>query len=118
MNPNSHFPVKVLQPTFSTYRIRYIPSSVDKTTLRDGLARVLGVSWKDIQVHSLARCISPYEEPQTYTATVTIKSSLLEIENTVLKLDIPEGTCKVVIDRDFQGLTPLNNTGSTEHLLE
>lgn len=86
------------------------------------MASDLNLPTHQIQVHSLASCVSPYEVPQTRTATVSIHTpapNLKEMDFTYpRRLEADGQTAQVVIDTHFRGLTPLNDVSSRDSVLD
>jgi hypothetical protein len=91
------------------YRLRRLPAHADR---------------QDVQVHSLANAVDPWERYPTRTATLTFKkppfapgarpeNGVPEWSIPVLGLSLP-----LLLDSHFIGVTPLNDVPPSEHEYE
>jgi hypothetical protein len=107
-----------------TYRVRQLPSHIERYQLPAilvGAAADLGPP-ENIQVHSLALGLSPWENPPSRTATVTFKKipMLFDDGRTEWVLQTAHmGLSKnIIVDVHFLDFTPLNDPDPKRHALE
>ncbi|KAH8745420.1 hypothetical protein F5882DRAFT_262810, partial [Hyaloscypha sp. PMI_1271] len=101
----------------STYRVRLLPSHLD----RHGVVRLLstlldGLEPDNIQILSLARSVNPWERPPTKTATVMFGRlpTVLDSDHDEWVLESQQAGLErnIMIDTHFLGLTALNDVQS------
>ena len=98
-----------------TYRVRQLPSHVDKQSTAALLARLgydLGPS-ENIQILSLAPSLNPWENPPTKTATLSFRRLPSTFDNDKDEWVLPAQSelaleRNIIVDIHFLDFTPLN----------
>jgi hypothetical protein len=109
--------------TRKVYRVRNIPGHADRHAAAQLLARSIGDATLDIEVHSLAKAVDPWELPPTKTATVTF-SHAPNLTNTQggrsneWRLVVAGLRNALILDTHFEGFTPLNDLDPNNHSYE
>jgi hypothetical protein len=105
-----------------TYGFRQLPSHVDELRLPALLLSIndaLG-PLENIQIHSLASSLDPWETPPSKTATITFNKLPLIFDNGqkewVLSTRHIGLLNKVIVDVHFLGFTSLNDVVKDHHL--
>jgi hypothetical protein len=105
-----------------TYRIRQVPLEINKVNLAEFLGRLSPslLPIQHIRVHSIAKCISPWEK-SSYTATVTFERLpplLVGGTEWVLSALHLGHEQDIIIDSHFAGFTPLNEPDEGKYVFE
>jgi hypothetical protein len=107
-----------------TYRVRQLPSHVDRVqaiTLLAGLAEGIGPA-ENVEVLSLASSISPWETHPTKIATAIFKSLPPLFDNDEVEWVLPAQRIglpqNIIVDVHFLDFTPLNEVEPGLHTLE
>lgn len=103
------------QTKSKVYRVRFLPDHVDRLKARDILGRhIEGVDEQDVQVFSLARDVHG-----TKTATVAFDKTPPGLQaHPSMEVEVSALRQPLIIDEEFEGVTPLNDVPKDEHTHE
>jgi hypothetical protein len=109
--------------TRNVYRVRNIPGHADRHAAAQLLAGSIGDATLDIEVHSLAKAVDPWELHPTKTATVTF-SHAPNLTNAKggrsyeWRLIVAGLRNALILDTHFEGFTPLNDVDPNNYSYE